>query len=492
MKADHVLDESRSIDDKWRKCFHYTLETGWNQFSRERSSPPNKKTGLTEVTITSYNLMSQPDAPKFPTRVAHIVEAISKSFLQAPFSLRVLCLQEVDEEMLPLLLGDPTLQELLPFSSHSPSSLLPSKRNLVTLSAHSFASHTIQFTERHKSALAISFYELPLQVANVHLTSALTDEAIAIKKRQMETLTTLFSDPDVSRGKTVLVAGDFNLTSSSKTIETALSQGIINTDAAQSVREVINTEVWEDVFVALEDRPKEWDGEETFEGEEGATFDRLTNPLASLSKVVVDNRPQRYDRVLFKRRTQIRPLHFEIFGQPNEDGTCWSDHYGICATLQIASIDDTNDVLKTTAGQNTGDKIKPVEDSTDLQPLINRYLPTDIDRKQREDALALLQQTLSQNKNVADLILAPLGSYCMETYFTDSDIDVLAIASVSLQVFFDFATEQLRALDTGEEGDDGGFKGVHFVNSLVSIIEVNVLGIKFDVQYCQAPELVKR
>jgi hypothetical protein len=80
----------------------------------------------------------------------------------------------------------------------------------------------------------------------------------------------------------------------------------------------------------------------------------------------------------------------------------------------------------------------------------------------------------------------------MDTYFADSDVDILAIASVSPQVFFDFATEKLRALDKEDERENDGFKGVHFVNSLVSIIEVNVVGIKFDIQYCQAPEILKR
>jgi len=220
----------------------------------------------------------------------------------------------------------------------------------------------------------------------------------------------------------------------------------------------------------------------------------MTNTLASMSKVVIDSRPQRYDRVLFKRGARIHPSSFKIFGRPTEDGICLSDHYGVCATLRVTGIDTADIVPKTMAHEKSQlpdptHGIKVIEDSTNLNPLIEPYLPTEADRKQREEALNLLQQTLLENKNLSNIILAPLESYCMETYFADLDVDVLAIASLSPQIFFDF---ELRSLDTEKDDANARFKGVHFVNSLVSIIEVSVLGIKFDIQYCQAPELLKR
>lgn len=473
-------------------CFQFAPEIGWKQLSRNKNSPHSDKIGPIEVTIASYNLMSEPHAPQFSSRLPHIVEAISKSIPRSSSSLRVICLQEVDEDMLPLLLENPILQELFPFSTHSPSSFLPSKRNLVTLSSQRFSSYTLQFAERHKSALVISFCDLPVQVVNVHLTSALTDEAVAAKKSQMETLTKFLFEAQTSNEKNIFLAGDFNITTSSKTIETALSQRIITSETVQSVRELIDPEVWDDAFVALGSEHTESVDEELYEGEEGATFDRLTNPLASMSKTVIDNRPQRYDRIIFKKSAQIQPHHFEIFGRLTDDGTCWSDHYGICATLQIEGMEDVGAGTKHPSPQQSVERVKIMEDSTDIQSLINPYLPTKADRKQREEALALFQQTLSQSTSLKDLILAPLGSYAMDTYFADSDVDVLAVASVSPQVFFGFATEQLRSLDTSDKPENSGFKGVHFVNSLVSIIEVNILGIKFDIQYCQAPELLKR
>jgi len=174
-----------------------------------------------DLTISTYNLMAVPDAPSFQTRLPLIITAISSVARRAPTTLRVLCLQEVNDEMLPLLLADPYIREQYPFSTHHSSSLLLSHRNLVTLSSQPFCSLVVEFEEHHKSALVISFNNLQIEVANVHLTSALTDGSVRSKKSQMDILTRFFTNRKQSIGLHVFVAGDFNLTTSSSTMETA-------------------------------------------------------------------------------------------------------------------------------------------------------------------------------------------------------------------------------------------------------------------------------
>jgi exonuclease III len=447
-----------------------------------------------DVTVSSYNLMVDPYAPPFPSRLPYIMAAISEALKLSPHSLQVLCLQEVSDEMLPLLLGDPFLQKYYPFSTHHSSSLILSDRNLVTFSSEPFSFFTVEFPERHKSSLVISLQDFPVEVANVHLTSGLTDKSIITKKAQMDILTRFFDISSVSKDKNIVIAGDFNITSSSDTIETALSQGIITQETARSIQYMIDSDLWEDAFYVLKDNENEVDNDELHEGEEGATFDRLNNPLAAMSISPIDNRPQRYDKVLFQKGAQIHPLLFEIFGRPSKDGQCGSDHYGVCATFRFSTHQDTPAISRTdtskleTAHEHDG----VVDDSKGLQELLEPFLPSAADRRQREEALELLQQALTGDKDSESLILAPLGSYCMDTYFPDSDVDVLAIGSVIPSVFFGFATTQLRKMHSDKEGSDDGFKGVNFVNSLVSIIDVYVLGVKFDLQYCQAPELVQR
>jgi endonuclease/exonuclease/phosphatase family metal-dependent hydrolase len=447
-----------------------------------------------DVTVSSYNLMVDPDAPPFPSRLPHIMAAISEALKLSTHSLQVLCLQEVSDEMLPLLLGDPFLQKYYPFSTHHPSSLILSDRNLVTLSSEPFSFFTVEFPERHKSSLVISLQDFPVEVANVHLTSGLTDKSMVTKKAQMDILTRFFDISSVSKDKNIVIAGDFNITSSSDTIETALSQGIITQETARSIQHMIDSDLWEDAFYVPKDNENVVDNDELYEGEEGATFDRLNNPLAAMSISPLDNRPQRYDRVLSKKGAQIHTVHFEIFGRPSKDGQCGSDHYGVCATFRFSTHQDTPAISRTdtseleTAHEDDG----VVDDSKGLQELLEPFLPSAADRRQREEALELLQQALTPDKDSESLILAPLGSYCMDTYFPDSDVDVLAIGLVIPSVFFGFATIQLKKMHSDKEGSDDGFKGVHFVNSLVSIIDVCVLGVKFDLQYCQAPELVQR
>lgn len=144
------------------------------------------------------------------------------------------------------------------------------------------------------------------------------------------------------------------------------------------------------------------------------------------------------------------------------------------------------------SGHTEKEPIMVIKDVRDVLPLISKYLPTKEDRRQREDAIDLLKRILTNNSTSShNLLLAPLGSYLMDTYFADSDVDILAIGSALLSAFFQHARVQLRDLAARESGG-AGFRGIHLVNSLVSIIECAILGVKFDIQCCQAPELLAR
>ncbi|KAG4427204.1 hypothetical protein IFR05_017313, partial [Cadophora sp. M221] len=496
-------------DGGWMFCFAFDPDT--NEWSRLSTGTEAQKVGKTEsISISSYNIMAEPTADPFTTRLPLIIEALSSPITPSPSSLQILTLQEVNDESLPLILSSPYIRKIYPYSTHAPSSLLPSARNLVTLASEPFTSTVISFEERHKSALIASFdFESGsetkrLVIANVHLTSGLTDKAVKAKKEQMEKLSMFLLLNRGSKSETeVVVAGDFNLTTSTRTVETALSRGLITAETAQTVGKVIDLGGWEDAFLTPGCGPGSGfenevdlvghDGQEIFEGEQGATFDRTTNPIATVLEPPIDRSPQRYDRVLYRKGGSISSVGLEIFGLPNEEGRCGSDHYGVRATLNITgsgiSISGT---LRKNDIRNVVNKIPVVEDTTDFTPLIKPYLPTQSDISQREHAIQLLHDTFSKGGGLEGLILVPLGSYLMGTYFADSDVDVLAIGSVSPSIFFEFAARELRKLDAGGEGGDGEhFKGVHFVNSLVSIVEVCVLGIKFDLQYCQAEELIR-
>ncbi|KAH7419668.1 2'-5' RNA ligase superfamily-domain-containing protein [Cadophora sp. MPI-SDFR-AT-0126] len=527
-------EERTSEDTRWTPCFAFSDhnksdDETWSRVLPASQALKAKQEVPSTISISTYNIMAEPTAPPFNTRLPLIITSLSSPAQPPLSSLQILCLQEVNDESLPFILASPYIRKTYRYATHTPSSLMPSARNLVTLASHPFTSTVVQFAERHKSALVAKFDFLSgkgtkkLSVANVHLTSGLTDKAVKSKIQQMEVL----SDFLISRSKKgveleeareseVAIAGDFNLTTSNQTIKTALSRGLITKETAEAVKNVVNLNVWEDAFLASEPNPGDGlgdedegetecdggmfghDGNEIFEGEQGATFDRSTNPIAAQLNPPIDRSPQRYDRVLYLKGGSISAERdgFEIFGLADNEGRVGSDHYGVRALLRIndaksnrghGTFEKESKMGLSGKLGNFGSRITVIEDDTDISTLLAPFLPTANDIAQREMAIELLQSTLSRGTGLENLILAPLGSYLMGTYFSDSDVDVLAIGCVSPAKFFDFAGRELGKLDA----IGGSFKGVHFVNSLVSIVEVCVLGIKFDLQYCQAEELVK-
>lgn len=477
----------------WRNCFEIHANDGWVELAGDRRVvSPTTAARLKDITILSYNLMVETNASPFPTRLPLIINAISSATSSSTSPLKVVCLQEVSNESLPLLLSDPFIQGEYPYSTHSTTSLLTSHRNLVTLSSQPFTSYVLQFPERHKSSLIIKTLCQDIVIANVHLPSALTDESVNLKKEHMELLSD-FLNSKIKEESKVFIAGDFNLTSSPSTIQTALINNLIKPATAKLAAQVICTTVWEDTYLRFEGGNIT---EEEIESGAGATFDRSGNPLAGVSsKNPVDDTPQRYDRILCRKtpRNDIRVENFERFGFPDEEGECGSDHYGVCATMTIHTDTETTEESMTSATRSTNlnRAIQFSEDNTDITPLISHLLPTEKDKEQRKSALTLLQNTLRASDNLKNVILAPLGSYAMDTYFKDSDMDLLAIGSVAPNSFFDLAVVQLNGIRDGEDGNDG-VKAVHFVNSLVPIIEVVVGGVKVDLQYCQTEEFVHR
>jgi 2'-5' RNA ligase/endonuclease/exonuclease/phosphatase family metal-dependent hydrolase len=485
-------ESSSSTADGWSTSYAFSSQHGWDRLPSSNVSSRTKITRPSKVIIATYNIMVEPLAPPWSRRGPLVLENIASAIPTSQSSLKILCLQEVNAEILGQLLSDPFIQTTYPYCSHCPSSFLPNHRNLVILASALFKSFTLEFDERHKSALIASFDDLKVEVANVHLTSSLTDKSVRVKQHQLATLTKFLfgrSQP----GREIITVGDFNLTTSNRTIETALSRGIISPETAESVRGLIDLTVWEDAFLTHWASTGE-NYDDQFEGEEGATFDRLSNPLAAMFDPPIDKSPQRYDRILFRHSDSVSVQNFHRFGFPDDHGRCASDHFGVCAILKLA---ETNQIaergkVKSEAQQPLSELIPLIIDQTDLFPLLMQFIPTDDDRTQREDALSLLEQTLTTEQSLENLILAPLGSYSLETYFSDSDVDVLAIGSVPPREFFDLALVQLRALNRQDSDNDDGFKAVHYVNSLVPIVELVVMGIKIDLQYCQATDLLER
>jgi endonuclease/exonuclease/phosphatase family metal-dependent hydrolase len=469
--------EEASREEQWRLCYQFRESSGWEALPDPLSRPCRP---MSSVLISSYNLLSEPTAPPIAARLQLAIDALLTAISGSTAPVKALCLQEVDEEMLPLLLADAFIRNTYPFCSHSPASPLSSRRNLMILASQPFKHIKLDFAESHKSTLAAKLYEVEVAVVNVHLTSALTDESVEAKTRQMSTISKFVTTNSELKDSTIVLAGDFNLTTSPRTIETALARKMITAKTARDVSGIVDPETWKDAFLEHLTSVHVEDARET---DAGATFDRQSNPLAALTMTPIDKEPQRYDRILFGKDSNVQVDSFERFGFPDEFGICASDHYGVSATLQL--IPKGKASTAPNHFENLGlDKILLVEDDTVVDPNIGPYLPSDKDVAQRIAALDQIQQVLSSHSRLRDIHIAPLGSYAMCTYFASSDVDILVIGSLPPKNFFPVATSALQRVQHASPQ-------THFINSLVPVIETSVSGIKFDIQYCHAPELLK-
>lgn len=248
--------------------------------------------------------MSDTLALTFSNRFPAIIEALKATVSESGF--RVLCLQEVDEESLPILLENTYIRKNFPFSSHKPCSLLRSRRNLGVLSNRSFEFHLLPFPQPHKSALIATFNLPCILIANIHLTSSLTDVAVATKVEQMRILNDCLSGLGTGAK---FVAGDFNLTSSSRTIQNAIRRGIITHKTRNLLENSVEENLWADLFTQLESF-----GSSEYPGEEGATFNPFRNPLAASTKFPGEKRPERYDRILSWKEDCYKLKSFTLFG----------------------------------------------------------------------------------------------------------------------------------------------------------------------------------
>lgn len=471
-----------------------------------------------EITIATYNCLIDSPFPPPLERYPLLLNAILSIHPMPPSSAlpSLLCLQEVTDEFLSFLLSNEHIQSRYPFCTHSPDSVLPSIRNCVILASQAcgpFEWEWVSFTKRHKGAIIASFPRLgsaenPLIVSVVHLTCGLTDGSVAAKMSQLRALTAHLQK--WRAGSEWVVAGDFNLPTSEHTISTALRNRGITKETYERVKEgLIDSDVFSDAWGLYfgeneeDDVPYEAEdisGMTQKDGEWGATFNPLTNPLAAdRVQWSSDPRPQRYDRILVRRSGHISVRDIRRFGFPEkgcvETGpACGSDHWGLRAVLNIH-----RDIKESETGQSTAKRLEllPVSmDDRTLKKYVEESMPSKEDHQAREAAIKALKETLGQEQRATDtentpsraafpILLVPVGSYMLDVYDKNSDVDCLCVSTISIKTFFQVSRQRIKKF-----GGERGVRVVRFVNSKVPMLELKVGSIRMDLQYCQAPNLV--
>ncbi|WPJ61484.1 hypothetical protein SMAC4_01794 [Sordaria macrospora] len=354
------------------------------------------------LSIASWNVLADFEhSPSSNTDQEARYRLILRNLLSADSKADILLLQEVTDSFLSFLLSpsnNSTESQLLrdhyPYVSHPPpsqpdASPLPNFLNQVILSKHPFSWSWLSFARKHKGSVIAQFPTIhgndpdrPLVLAAVHLSHGLTDMTVAAKKGEIQRVIGHLKE-NFPQNPWV-VAGDFNLTSSSWTVEQAVKAGKISRETVVTLNVIERT--WkeeeglgvEDAWVVgraalgeglvqkeediMDDMDEEGEDNRLFAGEQGATYDPMRNDVAA--KVVGSGgnmRPQRYDRILVRGQQVLRIGRFNRFGfvkadqekrEGHEMGQYASDHWGVRCLLKVVQQDDIDQTEKTAEEQS--------------------------------------------------------------------------------------------------------------------------------------------
>lgn len=477
------------------------------------------------LVIASYNVLAEFTSPPSQARYPLLLDNLLGTTALAD----ILVLQEVTDDFLPYLLADGKLRDRYAFVTHGPPNQqhlepLPSHLNQVILSRFPFDWSLLPMKRQHKVSLVATFPHIgkhstdgfhPLVLATCHLSRGLTDGAVLAKKGELQR--TLDHLQHRYTNSPWVLAGDFNLATSRYTINAALERGSISrhtVDQIHSIDEMLSRcglhDAWAlarcEVGESSDDfrRPKDlW---RTYEGEQGATFDPTENELATeMVGAGLGNRPQRYDRILVKTDDLFQVAGFSIFGFPTADSPesggdvrVASDHWGVRCLLRASSagapvvpaIEAVPVVLK-----SAPETLGGAEELKDYLMATGGFPAAD-DEAIRTAAFETLKAAIldaiypknshkeKQGSRGPALVLTPVGSFGLGVWSSDSDVDCLCIGPFSSRTFFSVVTRHLRA--------KAGVRVLRKVKANTGVmLELEVNGVRMDLQYCGATSIAE-
>jgi 2'-5' RNA ligase len=407
------------------------------------------------LTISSYNILHSPLQPQTPgsPRLALLLEIILNQHST------VLVLQEVTDTAWQYFLSSPSLRTKFPYIS-SPSHLpLPNHRNIVILATVPFKAYYLPLVSAHKPALIADFTTFLL--AGIHLTSGLHEEKLSLKHKELSKLTShLQSTPN----RPVILAGDFNIPKQSREYTAALPK----------VLQVL--ERYEDTWL---------DGEDTFVPEVNRFALEGTKSLL----------PQRYDRILCTEGW-AKVVERRVFGRPVRDQDLASDHWGVSVTLDITPDihvfkRDDNAVGGNFEMWKISDIPKTSWTDPEITTLLHtaNILPSPTHDTALSNSISLLQSILSPLDSQIPFLLQPLGSFTLGAHTRSSDLDILAVSTISPKTFWTLFLQHLYRFKLTTEG--GRVKLLRVIREAKApMVDLLVDGFSFEVLYCAAGRLL--
>lgn len=504
--------------------FHHDgVNMSWEPLSNSTTNADAEPTQLNRLVIASYNVLAEFDWPPNSSRYPALVDNI----LSERASADILVLQEVTDQFLSFLLSNSNIRSQYPYATHGPPDQhgvapLSSHLNIVVLSKLPFRWEYLP-SFKHKGFGILKFPTVrtggpsdsapkPLVLAACHLSRGLTDAALATKRDEVKRLTEYLNSSFPQHPW--IVAGDFNLASSSHTIDQALQKGEISQKGLECLEEIeatVSKAGLQDAWLLSRVGPGESSSTTgnhesdlgLYEGEQGATFDPISNTLAAASVGAGGNRPQRYDRILVTKSAQLQPHGFNMFGQAMDASgsisqSPASDHWGIRCLLMLSPSSVGVNIPSSSKFQEINLRKAALTwgsfEELKASLVSNGQFPSASDAELRQEAVALLQRTLLENdaadeaekRSQVQLVLIPVGSFGLGVWTSLSDIDCLCVGNISSKTFFSLAVQKLKKASTN------GIKILRRVMANTgTMLELEIRGIKFDLQYCAAAAIAQ-
>lgn len=493
---------------------------------------PKYHVGHRSLAVSSYNVLAGSSPPPSMDRYDKLLQNI----LAEEASADILLLQEASDEFLTRLLGNDAVRTQYPFASHGPPDQegippLPSLRNIVVLSRWRFSWGWLPFETRHKGAAIVKLHSIggcnstefmPLITAAIHLTSGLTDNAVRIKSAQLHSLLNILEKDYPNNPR--IIAGDFNITTSTLSIRNALAQKTVTQDTVDTIQRMENllydfrySDAWlvsREEFGDIPLQSSHSSAENYNEGEYGATFDPKWNSLAAQS-ATSDTCAQRYDRILIHdENSLLKAVGLNFFGtsgvisddENQGDIQLGSDHWGVRARIRLdQGLDQLQEqpYLVGESSETASAQIRHVPAALcrteDLKLCLNDVIPNEGDIEKRDVVFNNVKKVITgeavretdERDGVSEprvaMVVAPVGSYGLGTWNTDSDIDCLCIGSISSKTFFALATQRIR------KATHIGVRILRRVRAATgTMLELELDGVKLDLQYCPAANVVER
>jgi poly(A) polymerase Pap1 len=193
-----------------------------------------------------------------------------------------------------------------------------------------------------------------------------------------------------------------------------------------------------------------------------------------------------------------------MFGQQavgeneNASQTFASDHWGIRCLLMLSPGEEAN-ATQSTFNFHVGlhKAALSLGNFEELKASLvsSGQFPTTAEADLRKEAIDLLQRILieedaaaaaAETRSKVQLVLIPVGSFGLGVWTNLSDIDCLCVGNISTRVFFNLAVQKLRKASA---------EGVRILRRVMAntgtMLELEIRGIKLDLQYCAAAAIAQ-